>query len=161
MDRIAPTERFAGRRHPLDALQRLWDTPATERAIGMVLVAAFLGTIAVVELARRALLPGAASAAIPHNHFAAVGLAFTLLGLRRGLGLDRLPPDVHARFMATNAAYREKFAIPFVVCVREHGSAESILANADSRLGNTAEQEIQTALGEIAKIARLRLEDLA
>jgi adenine deaminase len=76
-----------------------------------------------------------------------------------GLGLDRLPPDQHARFMATNAAYREKFEIPFVVCVREHGSAASILADADSRLGNTAEQEIQTALGEIAKIARLRLED--
>jgi adenine deaminase len=77
-----------------------------------------------------------------------------------GLGLDRLPPDDHARFMRTNAAYREKFGIPFVVCVREHGSAESILTNADSRLGNTTEQEIETALGEIAKIARLRLEDV-
>ena len=76
-----------------------------------------------------------------------------------GLGLDRLSPADHERFMATNAAYREKFGIPFVVCVREHGSAESILANADSRLGNTTEQEIETALGEIAKIARLRLED--
>ena len=38
--------------------------------------------------------------------------------------------------MATNAAYREKFGIPFVVCVREH-TTESILANADARLGNT------------------------
>ena len=61
--------------------------------------------------------------------------------------------------MATNAAYREKFGIPFVVCVREHASPESILANADARLGNSREQEIETALGEIAKIARLRLED--
>ena len=60
--------------------------------------------------------------------------------------------------MATNAAYREKFGIPFVVCVREH-TKESILENADARLGNTREQEIETALGEIAKIARLRLED--
>jgi OHCU decarboxylase len=76
-----------------------------------------------------------------------------------GLGLDRLAPDDHARFKRTNAAYRDKFGIPFVVCVREHGSAESVLANADSRLGNTTEQEIETALGEIAKIARLRLED--
>ena len=76
-----------------------------------------------------------------------------------GLGLDRLSPADHERFMSTNAAYRDKFGIPFVVCVREHGSAESILANADGRLGNTTEQEIETALGEIAKIARLRLED--
>ncbi|MBE2320688.1 adenine deaminase [Solirubrobacter sp. CPCC 204708] len=77
-----------------------------------------------------------------------------------GLGLDRLEPELYERFMATNAAYRERFGIPFVVCVREHGSAESILANADARLGNTREQEIATALGEIAKIARLRLDDV-
>ena len=76
-----------------------------------------------------------------------------------GLGLDRLPPAVFERFMATNTAYREKFGIPFVVCVREHASPESILANADGRLGNSREQEIATALGEIAKIARLRLDD--
>ncbi|RKQ84904.1 adenine deaminase [Solirubrobacter pauli] len=76
-----------------------------------------------------------------------------------GLGLDRLPQAQYERFMATNAAYRDRFGIPFVVCVREHGSPESILADADRRLGNTREQEIATALGEIAKIARLRLED--
>ena len=75
-----------------------------------------------------------------------------------GLGLDRLAPDEYERFTTTNAAYREKFGIPFVVCVREH-TKDSILANADARLGNTREQEIETALGEIAKIARLRLED--
>jgi adenine deaminase len=62
------------------------------------------------------------------------------------------------RFATSNAAYRAKFGIPFVVCVREHSKA-SVLANADARLGNSVEQEIETALGEIAKIARLRLED--
>lgn len=77
-----------------------------------------------------------------------------------GLGLDRLPEDQYERFMATNAAYRDRFGIPFVVCVREHTSPESILANADARLGNSREREIATALGEIAKIARLRLDDL-
>jgi len=75
-----------------------------------------------------------------------------------GLGLDRLDPAEFERFMATNAAYREKFGIPFVVCVREH-TKDSILANADARLGNSVDQEVETALGEIAKIARLRLED--
>jgi adenine deaminase len=77
-----------------------------------------------------------------------------------GLGLDRLAPELYERFMATNRAYRERFGMPFVVCVREHGSPASILADADARLGNTREQEIETALGEIAKIARLRLEDV-
>ncbi|HET6547598.1 MAG TPA: adenine deaminase [Solirubrobacter sp.] len=75
-----------------------------------------------------------------------------------GAGLDRLSQDEYERFMALNAAYRERFGIPFVVCVREHTKA-SILANAEGRLANTPEQEIETALGEIAKIARLRLED--
>jgi adenine deaminase len=66
----------------------------------------------------------------------------------------------YERFAATNAAYRSKFGIPFVICVREH-TKDSILANADARLGNSVEQEIETALGEIAKIARLRLEDMS
>ena len=60
--------------------------------------------------------------------------------------------------MATNAAYREKFGFPFVICVREH-TKDSILAAADARLANSPEAEVDTALGEIAKIARLRLED--
>jgi 2-oxo-4-hydroxy-4-carboxy--5-ureidoimidazoline (OHCU) decarboxylase len=46
-----------------------------------------------------------------------------------------------------------------VICVREHGKA-SILRNAEDRLANTREEEIRVALGEIAKIARLRLEAL-
>jgi adenine deaminase len=75
-----------------------------------------------------------------------------------GLGLDRLSPAEHERFMTTNAAYREKFGIPFVICVREHDK-DSLLANADRRVKNDRETEIETALGEIAKIARLRLED--
>ena len=54
-----------------------------------------------------------------------------------GVGLDRLAPAEYERFMTTNAAYREKFGIPFVVCVREH-TKDSILANADDRLGQHA-----------------------
>jgi 2-oxo-4-hydroxy-4-carboxy--5-ureidoimidazoline (OHCU) decarboxylase len=46
-----------------------------------------------------------------------------------------------------------------IVCVREHTQG-SILRNAESRLENTPEAEVETALGEVYKIARLRLEDL-
>jgi adenine deaminase len=79
-------------------------------------------------------------------------------GEQAGAGLDRLTPDEYARFMAVNAAYRQKFGFPFVICVREH-TKESILAAADARLENSVDAEVDTALGEIAKIARLRLED--
>ena len=73
-------------------------------------------------------------------------------------GLDRLTPDEYAAFTRTNTAYRERFGFPFVVCVREH-TKESILRVASERLANTEDEEIRVALEEIAKIARLRLED--
>jgi OHCU decarboxylase len=73
-------------------------------------------------------------------------------------GLDRLTPDEYAAFTRTNAAYRERFDFPLVVCVREH-TKESILRVATERLGNGEDEEIRAALEEIAKIARLRLED--
>jgi OHCU decarboxylase len=73
-------------------------------------------------------------------------------------GLDRLTPDEFEAFTRTNTAYRERFGFPFVVCAREH-TKESILRVASERLGNTEDEEIRVALEEIAKIARLRLED--
>jgi OHCU decarboxylase len=73
-------------------------------------------------------------------------------------GLDRLTPDEYEAFTSTNTAYRERFGFPFVVCAREH-TKESILRVASERLANTEDEEIRVALEEIAKIARLRLED--
>jgi OHCU decarboxylase len=74
-------------------------------------------------------------------------------------GLDRLSAEQYEAFTRTNTAYRERFGFPFVVCVREHDKA-SILATAEARLQHDPEQEVRTALDEIAKIARLRLQDL-
>jgi OHCU decarboxylase len=73
-------------------------------------------------------------------------------------GLDRLTPEEYADFTAVNAAYRERFGFPFVICAREHDKT-SILAAARERLGHDVDEEVEVALGEIAKIARLRLED--
>jgi OHCU decarboxylase len=74
-------------------------------------------------------------------------------------GLDRLTPDEYASFTRLNTAYRERFDFPFVVCVREH-TKESILRVAGERLEHTRDEEVRVALEEIAKIARLRLEEL-
>jgi OHCU decarboxylase len=74
-------------------------------------------------------------------------------------GLDRLTPDEYDQFTRTNTAYRERFDFPFVVCAREH-TKESILRVAAERLEHTRDEEVRVALEEIAKIARLRLEDL-
>ena len=74
-------------------------------------------------------------------------------------GLDRLTPDEYETFTRTNAAYRERFGFPFVVCAREH-TKDSILRTATERLEHSPDEEVDIALGEIAKIARLRLSEL-
>jgi OHCU decarboxylase len=74
-------------------------------------------------------------------------------------GLDRLTPEEYEDFHRLNTAYRDKFGFPYVVCVRDHGK-ETILADAAARLGHSRPEEIETALGEIARIAYLRLQDL-
>jgi OHCU decarboxylase len=73
-------------------------------------------------------------------------------------GLDRLSPDEYEAFTLINETYRELFGFPLVVCVREH-TKESILRTAGERLRHSPDEEVRVALGEIAKIARLRLED--
>ena len=76
-----------------------------------------------------------------------------------GLGLDRLSEQDFARFERANAAYAEKFGFPFIVCVRLHRSAQSILAGFEQRVGNDPDTEFAAALTEIGHITRLRLDD--
>ena len=72
-------------------------------------------------------------------------------------GLDRLNAEEFERFHRLNKAYREKFGIPFIVCVRRHGK-DSILREFERRLRNDARAEQETALREISRIAALRLD---
>jgi OHCU decarboxylase len=74
-------------------------------------------------------------------------------------GLDRLTADELEALQRLNRAYRERFGFPMIVCVREH-TKDSIIAWGNARLEHSREHEIEIALGEIAKIARLRLADV-
>lgn len=73
-------------------------------------------------------------------------------------GLNRLSPEEIATFTQLNSAYQEHFGFPFVICAREN-KKESILAGFATRLHNSRDREIETALGEIAKICWYRLCD--
>jgi OHCU decarboxylase len=73
-------------------------------------------------------------------------------------GLDRLSPEDIATFTQFNHTYHDRFGFPFVICVREN-KKESILAGFATRLHNSRPREIETALGEIAKICWFRLRD--
>ena len=72
-------------------------------------------------------------------------------------GLDRLTEEEFATFHRLNDAYRRKFGIPFIVCVRRHTKA-SILRQFERRLANGADAERDAALAEIVRIAALRLD---
>lgn len=74
-------------------------------------------------------------------------------------GLNNLSEAEIKLFQKHNAAYREKFRFPFVICARLN-KKETIIAGFEYRLQNTRDQEIKTALEEIYKIAALRLRDL-
>jgi 2-oxo-4-hydroxy-4-carboxy-5-ureidoimidazoline decarboxylase len=75
-----------------------------------------------------------------------------------GLGLDRLSEEEFSRFERANAAYAKKFGFPFIVCVRRHASAGSILRSFEQRVGNDTATEFAAALAEIGFITRLRLD---
>jgi 2-oxo-4-hydroxy-4-carboxy-5-ureidoimidazoline decarboxylase len=72
-------------------------------------------------------------------------------------GLDRLSDAEFTQFHRLNNAYREKFGMPFIICVRRHGR-DSILRQFESRLHNSVAAETETALAEIFRIAALRLD---
>ncbi len=75
-----------------------------------------------------------------------------------GAGLDHLTPDEFARFTHLNELYRARHGIPFIFAVRGAGKRE-ILAGFAARIDNPAEVEFATALGQVARIIRFRLED--
>ncbi len=75
------------------------------------------------------------------------------------LGLDKLSNAEFERFERLNAAYKDKFGYPFVICARRQ-TRKAILDSFERRLGNDAHTELAAALAEIGLIARLRLAEI-
>ena len=74
-------------------------------------------------------------------------------------GLGSATPEELERITWLTTAYRARIGFPFIVCAREH-TPDTIIAAAERRMELDPAEEEQTALTEIAKIARLRLADL-
>lgn len=74
-----------------------------------------------------------------------------------GAGLDQCTPDEMARFERLNAAYKEKFGFPFVMAVKG-SDRHAILAAFEARLENSPEEERRTAIEQVNRIGRFRLE---
>jgi 2-oxo-4-hydroxy-4-carboxy-5-ureidoimidazoline decarboxylase len=73
------------------------------------------------------------------------------------VGLNRLSEQEFSDFHRLNDAYRQKFGLPFIICVRRH-SKDSILRQFRLRLENDPEAEEDAALREIFRITALRLD---
>ena len=74
-------------------------------------------------------------------------------------GLDSLTHAELAEFTRQNDAYKAKFGFPFIICARLNAKS-AILTAMQTRGGNAPDLEFTTALGEIEKIAWLRLQDV-
>ena len=75
-----------------------------------------------------------------------------------GAGLDRLTPEEFERFTALNAAYKERFGIPFIFAVKG-ATAAMILAAFEERRANGREAELENAIDNVCRIMRFRIED--
>ena len=89
----------------------------------------------------------------------AAGLTDESNAEQNSAGLDRLSDAEFAAFERVNNAYRAKFGIPYIVCVRRH-TKDSVLRDFERRLPNDAQTEMRTSIEEICRVAALRLDQL-
>jgi 2-oxo-4-hydroxy-4-carboxy-5-ureidoimidazoline decarboxylase len=75
------------------------------------------------------------------------------------VGLTRLTPEEKARIVALNAAYLDKHGFPFIIAVKLR-TKRQIFAAFEQRVSHPRDIEFGTALSEVGKIARIRLEAL-
>jgi len=75
-----------------------------------------------------------------------------------GAGLDKLTAEQFREFTALNTSYRDRYGIPFIFAVRG-ATKHDILAGFRARIGNDPEAEFATALSQVERIIRFRLED--
>lgn len=76
-----------------------------------------------------------------------------------GAGLDQCSAEEFEQFQTLNKAYVEKFGFPFILAVSGWQRAD-ILKRFGERVDNDIEIEFNTAMAEVHKIARIRIEQI-
>ena len=77
-----------------------------------------------------------------------------------GAGLDQCSPDELKEFQQLNRMYIEKFGFPFIFAVKGFHRAD-ILEAFRQRVEHHPDGEFMTAIEQVHRIARLRLETIA
>ena len=76
-----------------------------------------------------------------------------------GAGLNQCTADELLTIKSLNQAYHAKFEFPFIIAVTGLDKFQ-IIAAMESRLGNSVGLEFDNAIGEVEKIARIRIDAL-
>ncbi len=76
-----------------------------------------------------------------------------------GAGLNRCSAGELTKITSLNRAYLDKFGFPFIIAVTGLDKFQ-IIATMERRLGNDEAQEFDTAIGEVGKIGRIRIDAL-
>ncbi len=77
---------------------------------------------------------------------------------QKGAGLDTLNAVEFERFTTLNARYKEKFGFPIIFAVRG-ATKQQILESFEARVHNSKDVEFGTALSQVMRIFRIRIED--
>ncbi len=76
-----------------------------------------------------------------------------------GAGLNQCTADELVKIKSLNQAYYSRFGFPFIIAVTGLDKFQIIDA-LENRLNNSENQEFDTAIGEVEKIARIRIDAL-
>ena len=76
-----------------------------------------------------------------------------------GAGLDQCSREERKRIKHLNQVYYTRFSFPFIIAVTGLDKFQ-IIAEMERRLENTRAEEFETAIGEVEKIALIRLQKL-
>ena len=77
---------------------------------------------------------------------------------QKGAGLEALTSEEFAHFTELNTTYKEKNGFPFIFAVKG-ATKHQILAGFEARITNDKNAEFATALEQVCRIIRFRLED--
>ncbi len=78
---------------------------------------------------------------------------------QKSVGLDQCTEEEFEILTSLNKEYRSKFEFPFIIAVKGL-SKNYIIENMKKRIKNNQEEEFNTAISEVHKIAKLRIDDL-
>ena len=78
---------------------------------------------------------------------------------QKSAGLDQCSEEEYEEIKSLNKSYKEKFQFPFIIAVKGLNRLD-IIKSMKKRVDNNYEEEFLTAINEVHKIAKIRLDAL-